>query len=43
MPHGKRKEEEEEKFKLKKVPKPKEIKAYLDDYVIGQDLCHRTG
>ena len=26
-----------EKFKLKKVPKPKEIKAYLDDYVIGQD------
>ena len=41
MPHGKRKEEEEEKFKLKKVPKPKEIKAYLDDYVIGQDEAKR--
>ncbi len=41
LPHGKRKEEEEEKFKLKKVPKPKEIKAYLDDYVIGQDEAKR--
>ena len=41
MPHGKRKEEEEEKFKLKKVPKPKEIKAYLDEYVIGQDEAKR--
>ena len=41
MPHGKRKEEEEEKFKLKKIPKPKEIKAYLDDYVIGQDEAKR--
>ena len=41
MPHGTRKEEEEEKFKLKKVPKPKEIKAYLDDYVIGQDEAKR--
>ncbi|MBQ6657879.1 MAG: ATP-dependent Clp protease ATP-binding subunit ClpX [Prevotella sp.] len=40
MPHGK-KTEEEEKFKLKKVPKPKEIKAYLDDYVIGQDEAKR--
>ncbi len=30
-----------EKFKLKKVPKPKEIKAYLDDYVIGQDEAKR--
>ena len=29
------------KFKLKKVPKPKEIKAYLDDYVIGQDEAKR--
>jgi ATP-dependent Clp protease ATP-binding subunit ClpX len=28
-------------FKLKKVPKPKEIKAYLDDYVIGQDEAKR--
>ena len=25
------------KPRLKKVPKPKEIKAFLDDYVIGQD------
>ena len=41
MPHGKRKEKEEEKFKLKKIPKPKEIKAYLDDYVIGQDEAKR--
>ena len=41
MPHGKRKEEEEEKFKLKKIPKPKEIKAYLYDYVIGQDEAKR--
>ena len=24
-------------FKLKKLPKPKEIKKYLDEYVIGQD------
>jgi len=26
-----------DKFRLKKLPKPKEIKAYLDQYVIGQD------
>ena len=26
-----------EAFKLKKVPKPKEIKQYLDEYIIGQD------
>lgn len=26
-----------EKFNLKKLPKPKEIKDYLDEYVIGQD------
>ena len=31
----------EEKFKLKKVPKPKEIKAYLDQYVIGQENAKR--
>ena len=24
-------------FKLKKVPKPTEIKKYLDEYIIGQD------
>ena len=28
-------------FKLKKVPKPKEIKKYLDQYVIGQDETKR--
>ena len=28
-------------FKLKDVPKPKEIKKYLDDYVIGQDEAKR--
>lgn len=28
-------------FDLKKVPKPKEIKAYLDQYVIGQDEAKR--
>ncbi len=32
----------EGKFKLKKVPKPKEIKKYLDQYVIGQDEAKRT-
>ena len=30
-----------EKLKLKKVPKPKEIKAYLDEYIIGQDEAKR--
>ncbi|HEY9542021.1 ATP-dependent Clp protease ATP-binding subunit ClpX [Prevotella sp.] len=28
-------------FDLKKVPKPKEIKKYLDEYVIGQDEAKR--
>ena len=28
-------------FKLKKMPKPKEIKEYLDQYVIGQDEAKR--
>ena len=28
-------------FKLKKVPKPQEIKAYLDEYIIGQDDAKR--
>ena len=28
-------------FKLKKIPKPKEIKNYLDEYVIGQDEAKR--
>lgn len=31
------KNKEKEKFKTKKIPKPKEIKDYLDQYVIGQD------
>ena len=30
-----------DKFTLKKVPKPKEIKSYLDEYVIGQDEAKR--
>ena len=30
-----------DKFQLKKVPKPKEIKDYLDQYVIGQDEAKR--
>ena len=29
------------KFKIKKVPKPREIKDYLDQYVIGQDEAKR--
>lgn len=31
----------EETFKLKKVPKPKEIKKHLDQYIIGQDEAKR--
>ena len=34
-------EDKEEPFKLKKVPKPKEIKKYLDEYIIGQDETKR--
>ena len=30
------------KFKLKKVPKPREIKQHLDEYVIGQDAAKRV-
>ena len=30
-----------EKFQLKQVPKPMEIKKYLDEYVIGQDEAKR--
>ena len=30
-----------QKFKAKKVPKPHEIKEYLDQYVIGQDQAKR--
>ncbi len=38
---AKAKGEAESKFSLKKVPKPKEIKKYLDQYVIGQDEAKR--
>ncbi len=31
----------ETKFSMKRVPKPKEIKEYLDQYVIGQDEAKR--
>lgn len=31
-----------EKFALKKVPKPMEIKKYLDEYIIGQDQAKRS-
>jgi ATP-dependent Clp protease ATP-binding subunit ClpX len=34
-------EKENTNFSLKKVPKPKEIKNYLDQYVIGQDDAKR--
>ena len=30
-----------DKFKIKKVPKPKEIKGFLDQYIIGQDEAKR--
>ena len=33
--------DQDEPFKLKKVPKPKEIKKYLDEYIIGQDEAKR--
>ena len=32
---------EDSPFKIKKVPKPREIKAYLDEYIIGQDEAKR--
>ncbi|MDO4159911.1 MAG: ATP-dependent Clp protease ATP-binding subunit ClpX [Prevotellaceae bacterium] len=35
------KQREDKKFKMKKVPKPKDIKKYLDQYVIGQDDAKR--
>ena len=31
-----------EKFALKNVPKPMEIKEYLDEYIIGQDQAKRS-
>lgn len=38
---GKKSKGKVEEVDLKKVPKPKEIKAYLDQYVIGQDDAKR--
>lgn len=38
---GEEKPRGQEKFRIKKVPKPQEIKAYLDQYVIGQDEAKR--
>ena len=38
---GKKKDSGAHKFNLKKVPKPTEIKEYLDQYVIGQDDAKR--
>lgn len=35
------KQKQNTKFKLKKMPKPREIKKYLDQYVIGQDDAKR--
>lgn len=35
-------QKENTKFKLKKVPKPREIKKYLDEYVIGQNEAKRV-
>ena len=35
------KEKATEKFQLKEIPKPHEIKEYLDQYVIGQDEAKR--
>ncbi len=36
------KKNESSPLKVRKVPKPKQIKAYLDEYVIGQDEAKRT-
>ncbi|MBO5627153.1 MAG: ATP-dependent Clp protease ATP-binding subunit ClpX [Prevotella sp.] len=33
--------QDDKPFKLKKVPKPREIKKHLDEYVIGQDEAKR--
>lgn len=34
-------EQEKEHFELKEIPKPKDIKKYLDQYIIGQDEAKR--
>lgn len=38
---GSSQQKKDGKFSLKRVPKPKEIKDYLDQYVIGQDEAKR--
>ncbi len=38
---GSEEKAESKKFKLKKVPQPREIKKHLDQYVIGQDDAKR--
>ena len=38
---GQKQKPDQKKFEQRKVPKPKEIKAYLDEYVIGQDDAKR--
>lgn len=38
--HGQR-QSKEEKFQLKHIPKPREIKEYLDQYIIGQDVAKK--
>ena len=38
---GQKQKPGQKKFEQRKVPKPKEIKAYLDEYVIGQDDAKR--
>ena len=38
---GKAKNGQDKKFEPKRVPKPREIKEYLDQYVIGQDEAKR--
>lgn len=37
-----KKNQPKKKFELKQVPKPKDIKDYLDQYVIGQDEAKRV-
>jgi ATP-dependent Clp protease ATP-binding subunit ClpX len=41
MAEGASPKKEKEKFSLKEVPKPREIKDYLDQYIIGQDEAKR--